>query len=62
MSALLAEGPQALARISDAMNRRLSTMGYRTVAEARGALSLDNAPDSKAWERLNYARLLQGWR
>ncbi len=62
VSALLADGPQALARISDAMSRRLSTMGYNTLAEARGALSLDNAPDSQTWERLNYARLLHGWK
>jgi len=61
VSALLAEGPKALARITDEMNQRLSTMGYNTLAEARGALSLDNAPNAQTWERLNYARLLQGW-
>lgn len=61
VSALLAEGPPALARITDEMNRRLSTMGYASLDEARGALSLDNAPNAQAWERLNYARLLQGW-
>jgi dihydroorotate dehydrogenase (fumarate) len=31
------------------------------LAEARGALSMDNAPNAQTWERLNYARLLQGW-
>lgn len=61
VSALLAEGPKALARITDEMNQRLSTMGYNTLAEARGALSMDNAPNAQTWERLNYARLLQGW-
>ncbi|MFO7529264.1 MAG: dihydroorotate dehydrogenase-like protein [Marinobacter sp.] len=61
VSALLAEGTQALARIRSAMDQRLSSMGYSTLADARGALSLDNAPDSQTWERLNYARLLHGW-
>lgn len=61
VSALLAEGPSALARITDEMNQRLSAMGYTSLAEARGALSLDNAPNAQTWERLNYARLLQGW-
>jgi len=62
VSAILAEGPQAVGRISDAMSRRLTRMGYNVLTEARGALSLDNAPDSQTWERLNYARLLHGWK
>ncbi|NMT62516.1 dihydroorotate dehydrogenase-like protein [Marinobacter orientalis] len=61
VSALLVEGPSALGRITGELNQRLSTMGYRNLAEARGALSLDNAPNAGAWERLNYARLLHGW-
>ena len=61
VSALLAEGPSALARIRDQMLQRLEAMGYASLAEARGALCLDNAPDARIWERLNYARLLQGW-
>ncbi|KPQ29060.1 MAG: Dihydroorotate dehydrogenase [Marinobacter excellens HL-55] len=61
VSALLAEGPSALARITDEMTQRLTTMGYTSLPEARGALSLDNAPNARTWERLNYARLLQGW-
>ncbi len=61
VSALLAEGPSALSRITEEMNQRLSSMGYTTLTEARGALSLENAPNAQTWERLNYARLLQGW-
>lgn len=61
VSALLGEGPPALGRITGELNQRLSTMGYSNLAEARGALSLDNAPNARAWERLNYARLLHGW-
>jgi dihydroorotate dehydrogenase (fumarate) len=61
VSALLAEGPSAMARIIGEMNQRLTRMGYESLTEARGALSLDNAPNAQNWERLNYARLLQGW-
>ncbi len=61
VSALLADGPSALARITDELKQRLSAMGYTTLTEARGALSLDNAPNAQTWERLNYARLLHGW-
>ncbi|WP_372986239.1 dihydroorotate dehydrogenase-like protein [Marinobacter sp.] len=61
VSALLAEGPEALARITEEMKSRLSAMGYDSLAEARGVLSLENAPNAQTWERLNYARLLHGW-
>jgi len=61
VSAVLAEGPAAITRIHGELEQRLSAMGYVNLAEARGALSLDTAPNAQAWERLNYARLLQGW-
>lgn len=62
VSAVLAEGPAAMARIAGEMTQRLTGIGYASLAEARGALSLENVPDAGTWERLNYARLLQGWR
>lgn len=62
VSAVLAEGPAAMARITREMTQRLTGIGYASLAEARGALSLENVPDAGTWERLNYARLLQGWR
>ena len=36
-------------------------MGYRSVAEACGAMALDNVADPHAYERVNYTRLLDGW-
>ena len=39
----------------------LDEMGYRDVDEARGAMSFENVPDPHAWERVNYARILEGW-
>ncbi|MCH8498989.1 MAG: dihydroorotate dehydrogenase-like protein [Marinobacter sp.] len=61
VSAVLMEGPAAVARIHKQLTQRLQDMGYDTLAQARGALSMTNAPNAHAWERLNYARLLQGW-
>jgi dihydroorotate dehydrogenase (fumarate) len=62
VSALLADGPGAMGRIHGELSRRLSDMGYRDLEEARGALSMEKAPNSRTWERLNYARLLHGWK
>ena len=61
VSALLAGGPDALRRITAELVAWLDEQGYRDLAEARGATSLENVPNRQAWERLNYAHLLQGW-
>lgn len=60
-SALLAHGPDQLKKILNELRTRLEGIGYRTLAEACGVLSLKKAPDPHAWERLNYARLLKSW-
>jgi dihydroorotate dehydrogenase (fumarate) len=62
VSALLDKGPQRLAGIHEELRHRLSRLGYTSLDQARGALSLNRAPDPHAWERLNYARLLESWR
>jgi len=61
VSAVLQHGPDAMAAISHALQKRLQSMGYLSLQEACGVMSLRNAPNAQAWERLNYARLLQGW-
>jgi dihydroorotate dehydrogenase (fumarate) len=61
VSALLEQGPHRLQGIHQELEHRLSSLGYTSLAQARGILSLKRAPDPHAWERLNYARLLQGW-
>ncbi len=60
-SSLLAHGPDQLRIILRDLRARLERIGYRSFADARGVLSLEQAPDPHAWERLNYARLLQSW-
>lgn len=60
-SALLEGGPAAMTSILGELQDWLSRNGYESVDEARGVMSLENAPDPSAWERLNYMKLLRGW-
>lgn len=62
VSALLEGGAERLAGIVAELTEWLDAMGYGTVGEACGAMALDNVADPHAWERLNYAHLLAGWR
>lgn len=62
VSALLVGGPAHLARLHLELGEWLDEMGYRTVADACGAMALDNVADPHAFERVNYTRLLDGWR
>jgi dihydroorotate dehydrogenase (fumarate) len=61
-SVLLERGPQHVAALRDELAAWLDEKGYRSSAEARGVLDLRSAPDPHAWERLNYTRMLDGWR
>ncbi len=61
-SVLLVEGAGHLGVIRTELEGWLDRKGYRSSAEARGVLDLHSAPDPQAWERLNYVRLLAGWR
>jgi dihydroorotate dehydrogenase (fumarate) len=61
-SVLLERGPPHVGVLRDELARWLDEKGYRSSAEARGMLDLRSSPDPHAWERLNYARMLDGWR
>src|SRR5690606_34688142 len=61
VSVIMQEGPDVLASISASLQKRLTMMGHGSLEQVRGMFSLRNAPDPQTWERLNYARLLQGW-
>lgn len=61
-SVLLEHGPARVATLRDELAVWLETKGYQSSAEARGVLDLRSAPDPHAWERLNYARMLDSWR
>ncbi len=61
-STLLEHGPGHVAVLRDELVAWLDAKGYRSSAEARGVLDIRSAPDAHAWERLNYTRMLDGWR
>jgi dihydroorotate dehydrogenase (fumarate) len=60
-SVLLQRGPAHLAALQAQLVQWLDDKGYTRSAEARGVLDLRGAPDPHRWERLNYARMLDGW-
>lgn len=61
-SVLLERGPAYVRTIIDDLRAWLAQTGYVSSDEARGVLSVGTAPDAHVWERLNYIRLLDGWR
>jgi dihydroorotate dehydrogenase (fumarate) len=61
-SALLEHGPEHLTTIQNELHQWLDEKQYRSVSEACGVMSLASAPDPEQWERLNYMKILQGWR
>lgn len=61
-SVLLERGPAYVRTIIDDLRAWLAQTGYVSSDEARGVLSMGTAPDAQVWERLNYIRLLDGWR
>ena len=61
VSALLLGGPAAMERIHTELVEWLDEMGYRNLAEARGATSMANVANPHELERLNYAHLLHSW-
>lgn len=61
-SVLLERGPQHVSVIRDELAAWLDAKRYRSSAEARGVLNRRSAPDPHAWERLNYTRMLEGFR
>lgn len=61
-SVLLERGPRHVGVLQGELASWLGEKGYTSSAEARGVLDLRSAPDPHAWERLNYARMLDAWR
>ena len=61
VSALLADGADALAQIHRGLSAWLDDRGYEQVSQARGATSMANVANPHELERVNYAHLLQSW-
>jgi dihydroorotate dehydrogenase (fumarate) len=60
-SVLLRNGPGYLGVIRAELAAWLTEKGYSSAAQARGVLRIGSAPAAHAWQRLNYARLLDSW-
>src|SRR5262249_3478158 len=61
-SALLRHGPEQLRAVREELGRWLEEHEYESLEQMRGSLSLQHCPDPAAFERANYARILQSWR
>ncbi|MBL0217066.1 MAG: dihydroorotate dehydrogenase-like protein [Myxococcales bacterium] len=62
ISAVLRHGPGHLTRVRDELARTIEQLGYSTLAEMRGCMNLARCPDTSAFERGNYLRVLHSWR
>jgi dihydroorotate dehydrogenase (fumarate) len=62
VSALLRSGPDQLRRVRDGLSAWLVEHEYESLRQMQGSMSLEHCPDPAAFERGNYARVLQSWR
>ncbi|MCM3874873.1 MAG: dihydroorotate dehydrogenase-like protein, partial [Thermoanaerobaculia bacterium] len=62
VSALLLRGPKALAEVRADVARFLEEHEYESLAKMKGSMSLLSCPDPAAYERANYARVLQSYK
>jgi len=62
VSALLLRGPKALAEVRADVTRFLEEHEYESLAQMKGNMSLLSCPDPAAYERANYARVLQSYK
>jgi len=61
VSALLKHGPDYLRRVRDELNQWMDENEWSSLAEMRGNMGVDRAPNPKAYERTNYMMMLQSW-
>jgi dihydroorotate dehydrogenase (fumarate) len=61
VSVLLRRGPAYLKVMLDELVRWLEDHEYESLAQMQGSLSLQRVPNPSAYERANYAKILQTW-
>jgi len=62
VSCLLRHGPEHLKLIIAEFGNWLELHEYESASQLRGAMNLRNSPDPTGFERVNYLRILHGWR
>lgn len=61
VSVLLKHGPPVLATLQQGLEAWMREHGYTDLSQFRGRLNHQRCPDSAAYERANYLRVLQSW-
>jgi dihydroorotate dehydrogenase (fumarate) len=61
VSALLQRGPAYLETVRADMAQWMEEHGYTSLEQMRGSMNLGRCPNPAAFERANYARVLQTW-
>jgi dihydroorotate dehydrogenase (fumarate) len=61
VSALLKNGPAYLRRVRGDLESWMEENEWSSLAEMRGNMSVDKAPNPKEYERANYMMMLQSW-
>ena len=62
VSALLKHGPGYLQQVRDELKEWMEENEWESLAEMRGNMGVDRAPNPKAYERTNYMMMLQSWK
>ncbi len=61
VSALLKNGPDYLRRVREDLKQWMEENEWSSLAEMRGNMGMDRAPNPQAYERTNYMMMLQSW-
>ncbi len=61
VSALLKNGPGYLRKVRKGLEEWMEENEWSSLAEMRGNMGVDKAPNPKAYERANYMMMLQSW-
>jgi dihydroorotate dehydrogenase (fumarate) len=62
VSALLKNGPGYLRKVRIDLERWMEENEWSSLAEMRGNMGVDKAPNPKEYERANYMMMLQSWK
>ncbi len=61
VSAILKKGPGVITSLRDGLAKWLEDHEYESLEQAQGSMNLMRSPDPSAYERANYAHILQSW-
>ena len=61
VSAILKKGPGVITTLRDGLAQWLEDHEYESLEQAQGSMNLMRSPDPSAYERANYAHILQSW-